>query len=206
MQKTSMIQGQLLPMAFPEWVITEIERAQWENCYSKGNSHLTFSDIGMPISKSRNTLTPIEIARVLAELKPICTDNVLEIGSSVMRLTSIFARICCAVYNLEHDLTRYNEDVQIVDKLGLRNVTCIPGENLDALEGQKYSLIMVNYPMDEMDQNIVNLLLDGGRMCAIIGRKVPQKIMLYTKHQSGVNAKVISETTMLHNSNDKFCL
>lgn len=205
MQKTSMLMGQLSPMSFPEWVLLEIERAPWNVCVTPGNEHLAYSDLGMPIGNGRITLKPIEMAYVLSELAPKDSDLVLEVGSSAMRLTSILSKICCGVYNVEVDPMCYKADSELSQALALRNVSCILGD-IDALEEQQYDLIMVNTPIREVNDELLALLTDGGRLCAIVGDNTLQKILLYKNVQGKYESKEVIEISMPMDFKDRFIL
>lgn len=191
-----MLKNVLEPMSLPSWVLHEISKAPWEECYSAGNEHLVFSDIGMPISKNRSTLAPIPIAKVLASLEPKCNDNVLEVGSSVMRLTTIFSQMCCVVFTVENDEERYKADYDLCKKLQLRNVKCLLGDYSAMPENQSYSLIMINSAVRFVPDQLFDALLDGGRLCAVLGNKSPQSLVVFTKNNSEISRHDVAEVNL----------
>lgn len=204
-----MIENQLQPMALPEWVVSAITDAPWELCYSQGNEHLCFADLGMPVAQGRSTLPPIFIAKMLAAIEPNSQDYVLELGSSVMRVTSIIAKICCGVLLLESDEDRYKADCEIAENLEIRNLKCSFGIDFSALAEQKFSIIILNHAVREVPGLLFDLLQDNGRICALVGNELSQEMHLYTRNNSRIKKTVVFESRLELSktfSNDEFQL
>lgn len=184
MTKANMLDCQLQPMSLPDFVLSAINAAPWNICVSPGYEHLAFSDLGMPITDIRQSLSPIAMAMALAALQPKAQDSVLEIGSSVMRLSSIFSNICCSVFVVESDQNRYLADCQLLEELDLRNVSLTLGLELP---NDQFEIIMVN---TEVGSNLItykSMLQANGRLCYV----QDNTLMLYTK-ADGVTKQIFT--------------
>lgn len=157
-------------MGLPDWVLNAIQIAPWDACVSKGFEHLAHADCGMPISNNRSTLAPIAMAMAIKAMAPKASDSVLEIGSSVMRMTSILSNLCCGVFVLESDNARYLADSELASELALRNVRLSLGFELP--EDQLYDIIMLNSAVNKIPSKLLSMLHDNGRLCCVMERNL----------------------------------
>lgn len=152
-------------MGLPGWVLNAVKLAPWDACVSQGFEHLAYADCGMPIDSSRVTLPPIAMASALHALAPKANDSVLEIGSSVMRMTSIFSKLCCSVFLLEPNNERYLADCKLANDFALRNVNISLGVELPL--DHLYDIIILNSEVDQVPEFLLNILHENGRLCFI---------------------------------------
>ena len=172
-------------MSLPNWVLQEIANASWDLCVTQGYEHLAYADQGMPITEQRTTLAPIAMAKAISALQPAQNDSVLEVGSSVMRLTSLFSSLCCSVFLLEPDNTRYLADVALVEQLELRNVNVTLGEKIS--ENHKFDIIMINSSVASLPEYLLSALNVGGRICYVQNKA----LMLCELQEAGVATQQI---------------
>ena len=171
-QKRNMIVNQIQPLGlYDKRVAQWLAQAPWDQCVANTTSaDLLYNDSGMMLTSDRTTLTPAQMALLLQSLSLSRGDTVLEVGSSGMLLTTIFARVCCSVISVEHDEALHRQDFQVNQTLGMKNIQCIHGDASEGWGHDTYHVVVVNGAITHVTKNLAKSIALGGCLFALLGR------------------------------------
>jgi protein-L-isoaspartate(D-aspartate) O-methyltransferase len=131
---------------------------------------LAFSDLELPIGEGQRMWTPKMEARVLQELAPRKTDNILEVGTGSGYLTALLAHRGGHVHTVEvsrklAELGRGN-----LSRHGVDNVTLHTGDGARGWPRQApYDVIVLTGSTPVLPQAFLDSLAPGGRLFAVVG-------------------------------------
>jgi protein-L-isoaspartate(D-aspartate) O-methyltransferase len=131
---------------------------------------LAFSDLELPIGEGQNMWTPKLEARVLQELAPKKTDNVLEIGTGGGYLTALLAHRGGHVHTVEIEPKLAELGRRNLARHGVDNVTLHAGDGARGWPRQApYDVIVLTGSTPVLPQAFLDALAPGGRLFAVVG-------------------------------------
>ena len=116
----------------------------------------------------RTMLEPRTLAKMIDALLIEPSDVVLDLGCGLGYSTAIAAKIADFVVAVESDEDRATEAQRILSEQGVDNAAVLHGPlNEGSEKSGPYDIIMVQGAVQNIPQNIVEQLKDGGRIAAI---------------------------------------
>ena len=148
---------------------------------------------------ARYLMEPSPFARLiqLAEVKP--TDFVLDIGCGTGYSSAVLSRLASFVVAVESDAHLAEAATAGLARLGYENVAVVAAPLAAGHTGEApYDLIVIEGAVDEVPQDLLDQLKDGGRLVAVIGEGNAARAVLHVRdggtisHRKAFNAAVKS--------------
>ena len=147
-------------------------------------SHRAYEDVALPIGHNQTISQPYIVARMteaIVNSGPV--DKVLEIGTGCGYQTAVIARLAGKVYSVERIkplLDRARKNLKI---LGIRNVdTRHTDGSLGWPEKGPFDAIMATAAPQQIPDELLEQLADGGRLVIPVGGDDHQELKLITRH------------------------
>ena len=159
--------------------------------------NLAFADINLDIGEGQTMMNPKLEARLLQALSLNSNDKVLEIGTGTGHVTALLSNLVREVFSFECRPSIFSAAKSNLDQSGVRNVKLYCENGLTGCE--KYSpfdVIVLLGSIPRRERKIEELLVNGGRMFAIVGSgDVMEAILIQRVSQSDWHYEVLFETS-----------
>lgn len=130
---------------------------------------VAYSDASLRISGSRRLTAPAAFARLVQLAQVASNDIVLDIGCSTGYSTAVFSHLAKKVTSIEPEEKLASGANYTLNQLGVRNAIIISEILTDGHpEGGPYNVIFLNDPVEEISEQLIDQLADGGRLVAIL--------------------------------------
>ena len=147
-----------------------------------------YEDYPLDIGFEQTISQPYIIALSLESLNIQKNDNVLEIGTGSGYQTALLSKLAKSVYSIEVIPELHKKANRLLSDLGYDNVTCILGNGyMGYIDCAPYDKIVVSCASKKMPTELLNQLIDGGKMVIPIEQVFWQNLYLITKHQNQIN-------------------
>ncbi len=158
-----------------------------------------YEDTALPIGFGQTISQPYIVARMtealLAGGQP---EKVLEVGTGSGYQTAVLARLVDEVYTVERIGELQNLARQRLARLGLHNVRF---KHSDGSWGWKsaapFDGILVTAAPEEVPQELLNQLSEGGRMVIPTGAAGDQQLLLFTRHGDEIHQSNLSRVSFV---------
>jgi protein-L-isoaspartate(D-aspartate) O-methyltransferase len=147
-----------------------------------------YEDYPLDIGHSQTISQPYIIALSLDHLELKKSDIVLEVGTGSGYQTALLSKLAKEVYTIELIPELHKKANKLLIDLGYDNVTCILGNGyMGYIDCAPYDKIVVSCASKKMPTELLNQLIDGGKMVIPIEQVFWQNLYLITKHQNQIN-------------------
>lgn len=142
-----------------------------------------YENAALPIESGQTISQPYVVAYMTEVLKPDKKSKILEIGTGSGYQAAILAGLCRRLFTVERHLPLFQKTEEIFAKLGIYNITTLFGDgNKGWPEQAPFDRIMVTAASEEIPQNLLKQLKDGGILVIPIGAQdETQHIMRITR-------------------------
>lgn len=147
-------------------VLRSVPREQF---VPSGYEALAFADTEIPIGHEQTMMTPTLEGRVLQALKPVSSDNVLEIGTGSGFLTACLARLAHSVTSVDIQEDFLATATVNLEDSGITNFSLLPMDATEELPEGSFDAIAVTGSIEEFDPRFVLALKQGGRLFVVVG-------------------------------------
>ena len=138
-----------------------------------------YRDNALPISSKQTISQPYIVARMTELLELTPSDKVLEIGSGSGYQTSILSRLSRVVYAIERVPALARQTSEMVDALGLKNVTVSESDGTEGWEiYAPFNAILVAAGGPGIPEPLAEQLTVGGKLVIPVG-KTPESQVLH---------------------------
>lgn len=135
---------------------------------------VAYVDDDIPIRHGRVLMEPMVLARMLQAAEITAGDVVLDIGAGTGYASAVCARLAATVVALESEPGLVAESARILSELGIDNVVTVEGPLAKGYPEQApYDVIMFSGAVEDIPENILGQLAEGGRLVAVVA--VPGK-------------------------------
>lgn len=144
---------------------------------------LAYLDLDIAITADRaprRLLKPMVLAKLLqaAEIRP--QDRVLDVACGTGYSSALLARLGHHVIALEEDATLARHARENLAALGVGNAEVVSGALTDGWPaGAPYDVILVNGAVEQVPNQLLRQLAEGGRLVGVVGRAPASKATLY---------------------------
>jgi len=153
---------------------------------------VAYLDRDLPVDGKRALLKPMVLARMIqaADIKP--GDRVLDVACGTGYSSAILSRLAANVTALEDDAGRARRCGEILQQLGVRNVSAVSGP-LEAgwKSGAPYDAILVNGACETEPHALIGQLADGGRLVVVIGASPDAKATLFRQDRGEIGNRTL---------------
>lgn len=173
--RRNMIEGQIRPnRVTDERVVEAMGAVPRERFVPKARRALAYADEAVEIAPGRYLMEPMLAARVIeaAAIRP--TDAVLLIGAGNGYMAALLARLAPAVVALESNPELAKDAERLMGEVGADTVSMITGPLALGYSRQApYDAILFDGAVEDIPQEIMSQLGDGGRLVAIVAHAGP---------------------------------
>ena len=144
--------------------------------------HLAYEDIPLPIEMGQTISQPFIVALMTEALELKGTERVLEVGTGSGYQAAILAELAYWVISVERHPRLIEAARQILDRLGYNNIEIhLADENLGWRAAAPYDRIIVTAGAPRVPQELLDQLVDGGRLVIPVGSRYEQQLLKITK-------------------------
>jgi protein-L-isoaspartate(D-aspartate) O-methyltransferase len=153
----------------------------WESAYS---------DCALPLKMGQTISQPYIVAFMTQALELRGTERVLEIGTGSGYQAVVLSEIVPEVYTIEILPQLQEQAVDVVAKLGCRNIHFRIGDgSLGWPEHAPFDRIIVTAAPEDVPQPLIDQLKQGGRLIIPLGR-IDQDLVIIKKEKSGITRQI----------------
>ena len=147
---------------------------------------IAFTDMEIPLGHDQVMMAPKIEARVLQEVAPKSSDNVLEIGTGSGYLTALLAKSAHHVTSIEYFEDLKNEAAARLAAANLTNVILKAGDAAQSPDAcidpqEKFDVIVLTGSVPTVPAVFLQRLTVGGRFFAVVGDAPVMKATLITR-------------------------
>jgi protein-L-isoaspartate(D-aspartate) O-methyltransferase len=128
-----------------------------------------YADVEVPLARAQHMLRPSVAGRLLQALAPQGAEKVLEIGAGTGFITACLRAMATNVTSLEVFPDLAEEARRNLALLGMRDVTVVDADALQADSGARYDAIALTASLPSYDARFERMLAPGGRLFVVVG-------------------------------------
>ncbi len=190
--RQNMIDSQLRPNEVnDERIIEAITSVHREKFVPKILSGVAYHDDDIQVAPGRSLMGPMVFARLIDAADVKETDLVLDVGCATGYSSAVLGRLAEAVVALEEDEDLAKSAIAILADEECDNVAVVTGPLVDGLAAQgPYDLIFINGMIDDLPQQLVDQIAEGGRLICVLNDNGVGKAT-YVTNENGLLGKRI---------------
>jgi protein-L-isoaspartate(D-aspartate) O-methyltransferase len=149
-----------------------------------------YDDTPLPLGRGQTISQPYIVASMSETLQLRGDEKVLEIGTGSGYQTAILSRLAATVYTAELEPDLAATAREILDGLGIANVTFGVGNGLEIFRAHApFDAILSAAAPESLPEEIVDQLADRGRCIIPVGTPDLQHLWLIERHDGHVTRK-----------------
>ena len=147
-----------------------------------------YADVTLPLGYQQTLSQPSVVARMLELVRGGRTlDRVLEVGAGSGFQTALLGHLASQVFAIERIAPLATEARKRIDRLALDNVVIRHGDGLLGWpEFAPFDAIILAACPEQVPDDLLAQLADGGRLIAPVGLGQKQRLVLYTREGDSV--------------------
>jgi protein-L-isoaspartate(D-aspartate) O-methyltransferase len=145
-----------------------------------------YDDRPLSIKYGQTISQPYIVALMTQALGLKGGEKVLEVGTGSGYQSAILAELADSVYSVERIAELEESAKLLLAKLGYRNIVVgLAGEKLGWLAYAPYDAILVTAAAPEVHQDLLDQLIEGGKLVIPVGSRWEQELLRVTRRESG---------------------
>ncbi len=186
--------GRLMEQGINNMEVLDVIRSTPRHIFlDEALSHRAYEDVALPIGFNQTISQPYVVARMTAAILaggPL--DKVLEIGTGCGYQTAVIAQLVKSVYTVERIKPLLDRARKNLKLLGLRNVEF---KHRDGSGGWKekgpFGAIITTAAPQQIPQELLAQLADGGRLVIPVGVENHQELRLIVRHGKEFTTEIL---------------
>jgi protein-L-isoaspartate(D-aspartate) O-methyltransferase len=168
--RQNMIEGQIRPNKVrDERILTVLENLPRELFVPERLAGVAYIDESLPVAAGRFLLPPMVLARMMEEAAIRADDTVLDIGPATGYSTAALAKLAKHVIAIESDVELQRRATALMASLEITNAEIRLAPMQHGWKTQApYDVIFINGAVDEVPENLLHQLKDGGRLMVVV--------------------------------------
>ena len=156
-------------------------------------AHKAYEDVSLPIGQAQTLSQPYIVARMTELLfGSQKIDKVLEIGTGSGYQTSVIAALFPMIYTVERIASLQKQARARLNELDLGNILYRTTDGgFGWPSAGPYDAIICTCAPDEIPQDLINQLSEGGRLVIPVGDHTKQDLWLVEKTSTGINKTLV---------------
>jgi protein-L-isoaspartate(D-aspartate) O-methyltransferase len=152
-----------------ERVLDVLRQVPRELFVPQAQRYRAYADVEVPLPRAQHMLRPSVVGRLLQALAPQGAEKVLEIGTGTGFITACLRAMATQVSSLELFPDLAEEARRNLALLGMRDVTVVDADALQADSGARYDAIALTASLPTYDTRFERMLAPGGRLFVVVG-------------------------------------
>jgi protein-L-isoaspartate(D-aspartate) O-methyltransferase len=170
---------EIAPDVRDERVLAAMDRVPREEFVPESSRGAAYENRPLPIGRDQTISQPLIIGLMTAVLALTGRENVLEIGTGSGYQTAVLAELARRVVTVERIGALQEQAEAVLERLGYTNIEFHQAEETLGWEaGAPYDAIMVTAGAPRVPPELVNQLIEGGRMVIPVGSRHSQELCL----------------------------
>lgn len=155
-----------------------------------------YADAEVATNEARSMMRPRDLAKLIDALEIQPGELVLDIAPGRGYSTAVLARLAETVVGLEDDEDSLKRSGDLLPDVDADNAVVIQGDLKKGVPDQgPFNVIFVNGSVEDVPQDWLDQLADGGRLGVIVRQGPIGKATVYTKSEAGLGERVIFDAT-----------
>lgn len=169
MQRTTMIDGQILPNKVTDpRVISAIRDVPREAFVPKGLRSVAYIDEDLEVGEGRYLMEPMVFARLVETAEVSSDDLVLDVGSNYGYSAAILAKLASSLVGVDVNADMVATANANLLKLEIGNAAVVEGPMEEGLAKEApFDVIFINGCVEEIPQALIDQLAEGGRIVGV---------------------------------------
>lgn len=141
-----------------------------------------YDDMPVPIGEGQTISQPYMVAAMTECLALKGGEKVLEVGTGSGYQAAILAGLCRWVYSVERIEPLGERAKNLLSRLNINNCTVIIGDGTEGLkDNAPYDCIIVTAAAPKIPEELINELVEGGRLVIPLGNRFIQTLSVITR-------------------------
>jgi len=176
--------GRLIDQGIGSMEVLDVIRSTPRHIFlDEALSHRAYEDVALPIGFNQTISQPYVVAKMTEAL--LCSgpiNKVLEIGTGCGYQTAVIAQLAKSVYTIERIRPLMDRAKKNLKLLGLRNIDFMHGDGSAGwAKYGPYDAILTTAAPQQIPQELLWQLADGGRLIIPVGGDSQQELQLITR-------------------------
>lgn len=188
--------GRLMDQGIGNMEVLDVIRSTPRHIFlDEALSHRAYEDVALPIGFNQTISQPYVVARMTAAILaggPL--NKVLEVGTGCGYQTAVIAQLAKSVYTVERIKPLLDRARKNLKLLGLRNVEF---KHSDGSGGWKekgpFDAIITTAAPQQIPQELLAQLVDGGRLVIPVGVENHQELRLIVRHGEEFSTEILDQ-------------
>tara|TARA_Y100000996_G_C22405795_1_gene595058 strand:- start:122 stop:772 length:651 start_codon:yes stop_codon:yes gene_type:complete len=187
----NMVEGQIKPInGISEELLSVFLSLDREDFMPESMKKMAYVEKNIILENNRIILKPDLVAKIAQSIDLKTNENVLILGSSTGYLTAVLSHLAETVIVIEEDEKLLNNSEDSIKKNNINNVVFIKNDIMKGYEDQSpFNAIIIEGAVEEVPNNILDQLDEGGRLLAIIQEGEVCTAKLYINNGHAVSNK-----------------
>lgn len=169
-----------------ERVLRVMEHIPREMFIPQVSHYEAYEDRPLPIGLGQTISQPYIVALMTEALELNGTEKILELGTGSGYQAAILAELARLVITVERLETLAHRAQEVLHKLGYKNIEVhVAGPHIGWPDDAPYDAIIVTAAAPKVSDELLNQLVDGGRMVIPVGSRYEQQLIKLKKQQTG---------------------
>lgn len=192
--------GRLIEQGIKHWAVLDVMRSTPRHIFlEEALAHRAYEDVALPIGYNQTISQPYIVAKMTEAVltnHPALVDgklgNVLEVGTGCGYQTSIIAPLARKVYSVERINPLLEKARANLRLLGLHNVHFKHDDgSLGWKEKGPFDAIITAAAPQQVPQELLNQLAEGGRLIIPVGGEDVQELRLITRTGDEYHSRIV---------------
>lgn len=151
---------------------------------------LAYADRAMEVARGRFLLDPRTFSKLLHLCEVKATERVLDVACATGYSSAVIARLAKSVTALEEDVDLVRIAVETLQSVGASNATVVQGQLARGFKsGAPYDVIFLNGSVEEVPEELLAQLAEGGRLAVIVQPGIGGHAELYVRQHGRIGRR-----------------